>query len=297
MAGSKSQFDQYVREEIDRYRGISYPVRASLLRRIRTWKVSTKKIHPNPEDEFCFQDIGPNYGIISDYEKQILTARRNATRIFSEALTVQKMHPDGYMLLNGHHRWAAAIRVGEEKVPIRIVNLTTLNEVQKMIRDAKNNKRVSFDLDEVIFPPEDGSPMESPLGFPWSRIYPERMRLGVPALFSFFQARAYDIWVYSARYYSTDYLKRYFRRYGIKLDGIVTGLVQNRPGVNEIREELSSLTRSKYPRTIHIDGKSVLCIDRENRHFNDYELSGSPETWSREIMDNVSAYEKQQQKG
>ena len=296
MAGTKSRFDEYVREELNRYRGIGYPVKSNLLRRIKTWKIPTRKIHPNPEDEFCFQDIGPNYKIISDYEQQILQARKNGTRIFSEPLTVQKMHPDGYMLLNGHHRWAAAVRLGEEKVPVRIVNLTTLNEVQKMIRDAKNNKRVTFDLDEVIFPPDNSSLMEPPLHFPLNRIYPERMRLGVPALFNFLQRRGYDIWVFSARYYSTDYLKRYFRRYHIKLDGIVTGLVQNRPGVNEIREELSTLTRSKYPRTIHIDGKSVLCIDREKRHFSDYDLSGSPETWSREIMDYVSAYEKQHQK-
>ena len=114
-----------------------------------------KHVHPNPEDEFCFQDIGPNYKIISDYEQQILQARKNDTRIFSEPLTVQKMYPDGYMLLNGHHRWAAAVRLGEEKVPVRIVNLTTLNEVQKMIRDAKTSGAGYIDVGKGVEPIRD----------------------------------------------------------------------------------------------------------------------------------------------
>ena len=31
---------------------------------------------------------------------------------WEEPLIVEKVHPEGYMLLNGHHRWAAALKTG-----------------------------------------------------------------------------------------------------------------------------------------------------------------------------------------
>jgi len=89
-----------------------------------------------------------------------------------------------------------------------------------------------------------------------------------------------------------DYLQRYFRYYGARLDGIVTGLVDHRPGIEEIRTTMDQLVRTQYPQTIHIDSKSVLCIDRVNKKFREYELSGRAETWAGEIMDSIRKYEK-----
>ncbi|MBP3241914.1 MAG: ParB N-terminal domain-containing protein [Oribacterium sp.] len=35
---------------------------------------------------------------------------------WGDPIIVEKMYPDGYMILNGHHRWAAATRLGLKKV-------------------------------------------------------------------------------------------------------------------------------------------------------------------------------------
>lgn len=293
MASSTSEFEQFLYTEAERYKGISYPVRSSFLRRRLVKKISCAKIHPNPDDEFCMPEIGPNWGIISNYTKEIRQAvRNNEKHHITEPILVERIYPGGYMILNGHHRWAAAIRAAEKRIPARIVNLTRASDVKKMVRKNKNNKRATLDLDEIIFLRGEKDKAEKSLGFPLNRFFKEPMRLGVPALIHFLRKQEYDIWVYSAKYFSVDYLQRYFRYYGARLDGIITGLVDHRPGIEEIRTTMDQLVRTKYPQTIHIDSKSVLCIDRVNKKFREYELSGRAETWAGEIMDSIRKYEK-----
>lgn len=62
---AKSQFELFLDDEVGKMKGISYPVRAGLLRRLFIKNMDCRKMHPNPNDEFCFPDIGPNYEIIS----------------------------------------------------------------------------------------------------------------------------------------------------------------------------------------------------------------------------------------
>ena len=47
MAGSKTQFDAFLAEEVKRYKGITVPVKASLFQRILIHKMRWKKLHPN----------------------------------------------------------------------------------------------------------------------------------------------------------------------------------------------------------------------------------------------------------
>ena len=42
--------------------------------------------------------------------------------IFDEPVIVHKMQPDGYLILNGHHRWAAALKTGLDKIRAEIIN-------------------------------------------------------------------------------------------------------------------------------------------------------------------------------
>ena len=273
----------YIAEEVRRYKGISYPLKSSLLRRMLTGTVQTRKIHPNPNDEFCFPNIGPNYGIVTKYEHDILQARRNHTSpCFSEPLMIQKISPDGYMLLNGHHRWGAAIRMKQDKVPVEIVNLTQGADIQKALSRTKNHKRVTLDLDEVVLAPgqENVKKMH------------EQLRYGIPGLFHFLREMQYDIWLYSSKYYSMDYLFHLFRRYRIRIDGIVTGNVPHRPGIEDVRKKLDEVS-AKYDLSVHIDTQSVLCINRADKTFRDFPLGGDPQTWSAEITDVIRTYEKE----
>ena len=293
MPAGQTQFDQFLAEEIKRYRGVSYPVKAGLLRRLLTKGMSWKKIHPNPDDEFCMPEIGPNYGIISQYEAAIRKAKHyGEKRYFDEPVMIEKIRPDGYMLLNGHHRWAATIRMGEGGLPVKIVNLTQAADLKKMVERARSNKRVTLDLDEVVFTDgADGKAEPQRLRL-LRKAFPERLRQGVPSLFHFFRNHGYDLWVYSAKYYSVDYIQNLFRQYSIQLDGVITGLVQRRPGIDAVRKEMDTLVKAQYPTTVHVDGKSVLCIDRQLHQFREFELSGHGDTWATEVMDSIGAYEK-----
>ena len=101
--------------------------------------------------------------------------------------------------------------------------------------------RVSFDLDEVLFVSPQTHKTEPALPFPLNRIYKERIRLGIPALFHALRGRGYDIWIYTAGYYSLDYLKYYFRHYRVPVTGIVTGTARKAPAGSGILKELEKL--------------------------------------------------------
>ena len=122
-------FETFLKEEIARVKGQYYPVHAGLPTRLLVRHASPRKLHPNPEDEFCEPTIGPNYSIISQYAEKYRKANKTVYdgttlgEILYEPLIVQKTMPDGYMILNGHHRWAAAIRSTMEKVPVKVVNV------------------------------------------------------------------------------------------------------------------------------------------------------------------------------
>ena len=298
MAGNQSQFDEYIAEDIRRHRGVSYPIHSGPLRRLFVRTALCLRLHPNPEDEFCDPNIGPNYSIVSDYVQTIqLNWRKGYKYCYKEPLIVERIRPDGYMLLNGHHRWAAALRMSVARVPIRIVNLTLEEDLRKMVQNAKHHKRVTLDLDEVVFhsgPKEEAEPR---LRFPWNRLYRERLRNGVPALFHHLKTLGYDIWIYTAGYYSMDYLQRCFRHYQVQLDGVVTGLTSRRPGVEGIRNQMQALMAVQYPKTVHIDGSSVLCIDRTAHEFNEFPLSGASDTWAQEVREAIDKYESQTNAG
>ena len=81
--------------------------------------------------------------------------------------------------------------------------------------------RVSFDLDEVLFVSPETHKTEPPLIFPLRILYKERLRLGTPALLRRLQELGYEVWIYTSSFRSEKYIRRLFRCYGVRLDGIV----------------------------------------------------------------------------
>ena len=211
-----------------------------------------------------------------------------------EPLTDQKIRPDGYMILNGHHRWGAACRTGVNKLRIKIVDLTQQDDLQKMLASSTSSRRVTLDLDEVVFRPENYQWLEEPLRFPLTRWYKERLRLGIPALFHMLNSQGYDIWIYSAGFYSTDYLRYYFKHYNVRVTGIVTGMARKAPAGTDTKKALEALMNNKYSTTVNIDNEAVIRTDAESASFDEYRLSGNGETWSREVMD---IFEKMRKNG
>ena len=306
-----TDFSAFLAEEISKVKGIAYPVKAGFLRRVFIRRAACSKLHPNPNDEFCSREIGPNYEIMSRYMseyRRVLTgsldpvfintaARRSCEADWGgsdeknsegsslgERILVERIHPDGYMILNGHHRWGAACRIGLDTLPIRIVDLTQESDFRKMLASSASERRVSLDLDEVIFRPADDPYLEKPLRFPLNRIYRERLRLGIPALFHMLNSDNYDIWVYTAGYYSLDYLRYCFKHYSIRVTGIVTGMARKAPSGTDTRKEMEALLNSKYKTAVHIDNDTVIRTDPASASFDEYRLSGDGSAWSREVM-------------
>ena len=296
MATGKTKFDEYLAEELSKARNGYAPMRSGVLRRLFVQHLPCVTLHPNPEDEFCDPEIGPSNQIISDYSMQFLETRRRFEREYCpEPVIVERIHPDGYLIHNGHHRWAAAMMLGYKTIHVRIVNLTHEKDIQKMILASSNTRRVVFDLDEVLFCTDENSPCEKPLGFPGRLIYRERLRRGIPELFSHLTAAGYDIWVYSKKYYSFDYIRRYFRRRHIHITGVITGIAHKSKYGNSERRRVEALFSKKYGCTLHIDDSAVLRTRRGSTDFEEYRLTGAG-TWAQEIIgiiEGMDAHEKQ----
>ena len=298
MAGGNIQFQQFLADEVRKVQGSYVPIHASIIRRMLVRKSSLKHLHPNPDDEFCVPNIGPNFEIISNYEQEYRRIKQNpanarfVAKNAREPLTVEKIRPEGYMIMNGHHRWAAAYRTGLKKIPVKIVNLTQEKDIRKMLEASGHNRRVTLDLDEVVFRTDENGPAEKPLPFPFRNMYRERLRLGIPALFRYLGTHGYDVWVYSADYYSIDYIRNLFRMYHAHVAGIVTGTARKAPKGSHTKEQLENRMKEKYPLTLHIDNSAVTRIDSSTKEFTEYPLSGEDESWSKEIMDVIAAMEE-----
>ena len=293
----KTQLAEYVANDLEKQKGVYIPVRASLLERLIVRKASVTKLHPNAEDEFSMDSVGPSYRIIGEYETKFREALRLERRVFDEPLTVEKLRPNGYLLLNGHHRWAAAMRCGIKKVPIKIINCATESDIQKILERSQHDKRVAIDLDEVIFRPEDYKYLEKKsFTFPFSNRFKQRIRLGIPALFYYLVKHGYDIWVYAADYYSIDDIQKFFKAYSVHVDGIITGVGKQEQNNTEGAKRMKELIANKYAMTLHIDNESILETHTKEKEFEEHELHSSEEDWAKNAIAVIEEIEKRANK-
>ncbi len=279
-----TQLSEFLASEIEQYKGVLVPVKAGFLERVFVRKVPTDSLHPNPDDEFCDPDIGPNYGIVTDYVKTINRFGTLMPDPEDEPIIVEKVHPDGYMILNGHHRWAAALSTGLYKVPVSIVNLTHEIDIEKMIRESKHDRQVTLDLDEVVFCSDEDTLAEKSLSFPYNKLYKERIRYGIPALLHLLSVQGYDVWVYTAKYYSYEYIRAYFKKYSVKLDGIITGTALKTSNRMDEKKRTEKLFANQYSETLHIDENAILRTRRKSGEFEEYPIEAEPSDWSRIVM-------------
>ena len=274
----------YVKAELKKYDGIYLPVRASFLEQIFVKKLSPKKLHPNPDDEFCIEGIGPSDEIISKYVKQITFNQKHSMPLFDEPLIVEKIRPEGYMLLNGHHRWAAALLLNIKKVPVDLINATHLTDIIGQIVKSDRSKRASINLDDVVFCQDNTEPAEKPLFFPFNKIFKEPVRKGIPGLVYALQSAGYDVWVYSTGYASTDYINHLFRHYGVRVDGIINGAHRINSTQKNDMNSVNDLMAKKYRITLNIDMESVSWIRSETKEFEAIDIPSKGEDWARQVI-------------
>ena len=111
-----------IQDDLKKMEGKLTPVKVSGFTRSFTHYASPHELHVNPDDEFSMPSIGPSESIISNYSSIARTYAAHRSRIYPEPIIVYKLSSDGYMMLNGHHRWAGALIAGVNKVYISIEN-------------------------------------------------------------------------------------------------------------------------------------------------------------------------------
>ena len=293
---ARSKFDEFIADEISKQKGVYIPVRAGMIERLFVRKAKCSDLHPNAEDEFSMPAVGPSYRIIGEYEKKFREALHFERRVFDEPLTVEKLSPNGYLLLNGHHRWAAAMRCNIKKVPIKIINVATESDIKKILEKSHHDKRVTLDLDEVVFRPENYKYLEKKFIFPLNLRMKQRIRLGIPALFYFLAKNGYDIWVYAADYYSIDDIQKFFRAYSVHVDGIITGVAKRDQNQTESALRMEKLIANKYKKTLHIDNDLILVTRGKAGDFDEMQINSSEEDWAKKTISIIEEMEKNEAK-
>ena len=117
-----TDLEKMIQEDLKKMEGHRETVKASLFEKMLPKKVSPDKLHVNPDDEFTFPNIGPNLAIVENYS--VLARRRYSLdeKVFEEPLQVNKLKEGGYLILNGHHRWAGVIRACVPTIRIQILD-------------------------------------------------------------------------------------------------------------------------------------------------------------------------------
>ena len=281
MAAVTEEYKTKVMDDVKTYVGLARPIKASLIERLAVRKLSPKRLHPNPEDEFSMPEIGPNYEIVGKYEKTFKNNMDHSQDAMDpdDPLMIEKMSTGGYMLLNGHHRWMAALRLGLKRVPVQIVNTTTIEDIISAIKKSNRDMCVSFDLDEVLFIADNNSSLGNKLSFPFNLIFKHSLKKNAQALINELRFMGFDVWVYTGNYYSDKYINSMFSLFHTGVDGIVNALNEKSRHKN-----LKDLFTQNYRWSVHIDNESVLCVNTKTHEYESYELNTDGADWAADVI-------------
>lgn len=115
-------FMKRVQEDIAKYGNKRSVIRASIVDILTVKKLSPDQMHANPDDDFSNPKVGPNEEIVDKYIEEAQQNMMSGMTSFEEPIMVAKMEQGDYMIVNGHHRWAAAVKLGLDKVRVVVVN-------------------------------------------------------------------------------------------------------------------------------------------------------------------------------
>ena len=274
MVIKNETYIKYVLDDIKNNKGLFHPIKSPLVFRLKAIKIALKKLHPNPDDEFSMENIGPNWNIIGDYEKSI---RHNVLRnldMFDDPIIAVRLDKGGFMILNGHHRWMACVNLRIPKIPVKIVNVTQDEDVYKVISKSKRDKCVTIDLDEVLFRTETTED-NSDIPFWQNLIYKKNIRANASALIREFQQLGYDVWIYTGNYMSEQYIRGLFLLNKCHVDGIVNGINSKKNP-----EKLREIFRTKYSTILHLDNETLTMVNTKTKKYEILDINASGDRWA-----------------
>ena len=157
----------------------------------------------------------------------------------------------------------------------------------------KNEKmRVSFDLDEVLFVSPQTHKTEPPLPFPLRNLFRERLRLGTPEVINRLQTLGYEVWVYTSSFRTESYIRRLFRCYGVRFDGIVNGTRHLKEVQRSNKETLPQKLPNRYRISLHIDDEEIICSSAGQFGFRAYQLNAQDDNWGEKIIEQADHIRK-----
>ncbi len=127
MAYMKSSLYQMIRDDLKRMEGQRETVKAGFMEKRMPKSVPISKLHVNPDDEFTFPNIGPNDSIVENYSQIARRNREMNLNVYPEPIIVNRLKMGDYLILNGHHRWAGAVKAGVPKVRILVTDPDKVN--------------------------------------------------------------------------------------------------------------------------------------------------------------------------
>lgn len=257
-----ADYQRLVLDDLNSYKDIARPVRSSILARLCIRKLPVSALHPNPEDEFCDPNIGPNEGIVSDYITAFAKKIKRGEAPVEEKLLVEKMSTGGYMLLNGHHRWMAAAKMKLPKVPVQIMNTISEEEILSALNSSDRQMCVSFDLDEVLLTDRGSQLADHALPFPYGAIFKRTLRKNAGVLIDALQRLGFDVWVYSGSGISQEEVSRLMSLHHARVNGLVN-VARGKKSSN-----LKQAFRRKYKLSVHIDNESVVWVDTVQHQYD-----------------------------
>lgn len=263
--------------------------KASLLERFLVKKRPTELLYPNPRNDFARPEIGPHFGIINEYCMKMSSQGKGNAPYEIEPLIVEKMAGDGYMILDGHHRWAAAMMLGIEMLPVQIVNLTHEEDHLKMMEKSANTKRVTINFDHVLCTSEKHPEAEAKPNLflcDFARIFKEQLRFGIVSLIRNLQRQGYDVWVYTNTYRSVEYIQLFFKAYNLKVDGIINGADRFRTEHKE--QEYRKALSKKYDLAFHIENDGIFRALSAKKDYENYELDTTDYHWIDRVLEVIA---------
>lgn len=286
-----ADYQKLVLDDLKTYKDIARPVHASVLERLCIRKLPTKVLHPNPEDEFCNPEIGPNAGIISDYVAEFKLRIKQSEKPVKEKLIIERITTGGYMLLNGHHRWMAAAKMKIDRVPVSIINTIPEEKILENLNKSDSRMCVSFDLDEVLLTPCKSETADHALRFPYNLILKRTLRKNAGVLINELQRLGFDVWVYSGSGMSEEEITRIMKLHRAKVNGMVNFIKGKKKN-----ENIKQAFRKKYRLSVHIDNESVLWVDTAEHAYDSVRIEGGL-NWADDAFAKVRALEILKQLG
>ena len=145
--------------------------------------------------------------------------------------------------------------------------------------------RVSFDLDEVLFVNPANHKIEPPLGFPFNKIYKEKVRLGTGELIPKLQELGFEVWVYTSSFRSVNYIRNLFRHYNVKFDGIINGERHQKEVQGNRSYPMPTKLPNFYHISLHIDDEEIVATYGKSYGFDVFQLDAQDDEWAEKIIE------------